>query len=276
MSKWLVGRYAPFEILAISGVIGTIISALWILIQNGSGGFFTPKWKWYMARGFVQCLSSICAIEALSRIPLADFYGIVFLTPMTTALLATFILGERIGIYRIFAIIFGFFGVLIIAGPSFESHNIGYAITLGTVLCASTSAILIRKIGHEPIPQRYVFFPFIICATVFLPLCLIKGFTMPDNIPDMFGLILYAPIAMIGVLGYSMGFGRARDTALIAPFHYTQMIWGVLIGYFIFNDIPSINTLVGSVIITLAGAVIIWRERVHHAHIASMAAETPI
>lgn len=276
ISKWLVQGYSPFEILIFSCGIGTILSGAWILARHGWRGFLTPKWKWYVPRGIVQAGSSACSITALSTIPLSDFYGIVFLTPMVTTLLAVLFLGERIGLHRICAIIVGFIGVLVIAGPSFSSGNIGYLFACGTTLFGSLSAIMIRKIGHEPVVMRFAFYPFAVGVVAYTPLLLMAGFKVPASGLDLSLLCLYSPVALVGLLGYSSGFSRARDTAVVAPFHYTQMIWGSLFGYFIFHHVPAWTTFAGAVLIIAGGLMVIWREHVQHKQIAMTAAETPI
>lgn len=276
MSKWLAGAYSAYQILAISGLTGVFLAGGWILTRHGWRKFYTPKWKWYVLRSLAQTGSSFLVIKSLSLIPMADFYGIIFLTPMVTTLLATVFLKEKIGIYRIGAIIVGFIGVMIIAGPAFTSQNAGYLYALIAVGFASTGGIFIRKIGREDIPVRYAFFPFLACALIFIPLSLQQGIKMPETTLDASLLLLFAPVALLGLLGYSTGFSRARDTALIAPFHYTQMIWGALLGYIIFHDVPPLTTFAGAGLIILAGLLVIWREHVHHRQIATNAIKTPI
>ena len=276
ISKYLSGSYSPFEILAFSGTIGALIAGGWIVRHYGVDGFKTPKWRWFLIRSLTQAVSSYCSIMAVSNIPLSDFYGIVFLTPMATALLAAFVLKESIGLFRIGAIGFGFIGVLIIAGPSFASHNVGYLYALGSVVCATMSAITIRKIGADPVMSRFVFFPFMATALIYVPAMLMTGFKIPATPLDMSLLLLFSPLAMFGLLLWSAGFARARETAVVAPFHYTQMVWGSLLGYFIFGNVPAMTTYIGSVIIVAAGILIIWREHKHHVQIATHAAETPI
>src|SRR5690606_8314433 len=125
------------------------------------------------------------------------------------------------------------------------------------------------KIGTETIPVRYAFFPFLANAVIFTPIAFFDGLAVPGNILDISLLVLFPVVALIGIVLFSIGFTRARDTALIAPFHYSQMIWGVLLGYFIFGDIPALTTFFGAGIIILAGLLVIWREHIHHQQIAT-------
>ena len=125
--------------------------------------------------------------------------------------------------------------------------------------------------------MRYAFFPFLATALFFIPFLLLKdGFRMPDDSMDWSLFLIIAPLSLIGILGYSAGFARAPSTSLIAPFHYSQMLWGALLGFFIFHDVPGPATVSGSVIIIGAGLLVIWRERVNHVSIATQALDAPV
>ena len=276
MAKHLSGHYSALEILALTGVLGMLLSGAWILGQYGWAGFKTPKWNWYLLRGMSQSGSSFFVIKSLSLIPLADFYGIIFMTPMTVTLLAALFLKEKIGAYRIGAIAVGFIGVMIIAGPSFDSGNTGDLYALVGVGCASLSGIFVRKIGRDKILARYAFFPFLVYTLIFVPVVLLAGFEMPADPLDLTLLAFFAPISLLGLLGYSIGFARARDTALVAPFHYTQMIWGAIFGYVLFGDVPALTTFAGSALIVLAGLLVIWREHVLHRQSAVATIKSPL
>lgn len=276
ISKFLTHDFPAAQIMGVTGAAGLMLCTLLILIRHGWRGFMTPKWKLYLGRGFFQALATFLVIKALSTIPLADFYGIVFLVPLATTLLACVFLGEKIGIHRIGALLIGFAGVMVIAGPSFSGGNIGYAYVLGATFFSCAGGIFVRMIGHEPVRERYAFFPFAFGASFFLPMAVHDGMVMPENALQI-GLFAAIPIlVMTGLICYSVGFAKARDTAAIAPFHYTQMIWGIILGFVIFHDIPTLATLVGSAMIIAAGGIVIWREHLHHVHIATTGSENPL
>jgi drug/metabolite transporter (DMT)-like permease len=54
---------------------------------------------------------------------------------------------------------------------------------------------------------------------------------------------------------------RFADTSIIAPFDYTTMIWGLLLGWFVFGDFPTLTVSIGGLIVAAAGLFVIWRER---------------
>lgn len=274
-TKALSGSLPVIEIIAINNTIGAILCGGWILARHGWRGFINPKWKLYILRGIVGFTAGMIIINSLKLIPLSDFYGIIFLNPMAVTLLAAIFLHERIGIYRISAIIIGFAGVLVIAGPAFESGNIGYLLALVAVLFTSTNAILIRKIGQEKIKAHYAFFPMAVNAAIAMPLTLIDMEIPRDG--GVIGLLVLLPVlSIMGLLTFTAGLSRARDTSVVMPFHYTQMIWGALLGILVFGDVPTVSTVAGSVIIMAAGLIVIWREHVHHVQNASHIATDPL
>lgn len=266
--KYLSASLPIIQIAGTVSFIGCLLSGGWILARHGRNGFKTPKLKLYILRGLSLVAAGYLVLSALARIPLADFYGIVFLTPMMTTILAVIFLKERIGWHRIAAIMIGFIGVLIVAGPSFQDKNIGYLFALCAVLFTSTNAILLRKIGQETIKARFAFFPFLVSSLVFVPL-MIPGFQRPDTMLSVSLLMLAPVISLTGVILFSMGFSKARDTAVITPFHYTQMIWGALLGFIVFGDLPAVSTVAGSLVIVAAGLMVIWREHVLHRSIVT-------
>jgi S-adenosylmethionine uptake transporter len=260
ISKWLTQSYSVSQVICLTSLAGAVYTGLWIIFRYGYKGFCSEKIKWHMLRGLCVTGTSFAVVHALSLIPLADFYSIVFLSPLVLALLSKFILGEHIGLHRALAIIIGFSGVLILAQPQFQDFNNGFLFALAGVFFIAGNGIIIRKISHEPITSLYAFYPFIFAAIINAPLMAydMKAISLVD-LP----LILALPVFLVGgLVGFSLGFSKAPVTAIVAPFHYTQIIWGILFGYFLFGDIPTSATLLGASIIILAGLYLIWREYV--------------
>ena len=54
---------------------------------------------------------------------------------------------------------------------------------------------------------------------------------------------------------------READASLIAPFDYASMLFALLIGWFVFSEMPTATMLIGAALVVLAGVLIIWRER---------------
>ena len=264
-TKVMTAEYPIVQLIGICSIVGTLLSAGMIYFRYGWRGFLTPNWKLFTIRGVLVIIVSYFVVKALSMITLADFYGIVFMTPFLVTIMSVLFLKEKIGIHRIIAMIAGFIGVLVLAGPRLDSVPLGLAFAFIGTVGGSLVTIIIRKIGREPVSTLFAFVPCVANAVVYGPLMLLPGnFHVPQDplmllLPCMLGLT-----AFIGFMCFSIGFTRATETAVVAPFHYTQMIWGVLLGYVLFGDVPAATTIVGSLIILAAGLYMLWREYVRH------------
>jgi S-adenosylmethionine uptake transporter len=274
-TKSLAADLPVIHIIAINNLIGMVLSGGWILARYGWRGFINPKWKLYVVRGIMGCTAGFLIIHSLKLIPMSDFYGIIFLNPMVVTLLAVFFLNERIGWHRIAAIIVGFIGVMIIAGPAYNDGNTGYLLALIAVVFTSGNAIIIRKIGQEKIKTHYAFFPMLTCTIITMPFML-ADFSLPHDMPTIGLLALLPLMSLTGLIVFTIGLSRARDTSVVMPFHYTQMVWGALLGLIIFGDVPTLTTIAGSLVIAAAGLMVIWREHVHHRQIASNSPDLPV
>lgn len=85
-------------------------------------------------------------------------------------------------------------------------------------------------------------------------------------------IVLLTACGLLGGLGQvTMTYSyRYAEPSLLAPFDYLGMVWAVLLGYFVFGDIPEWMVIAGSGVVIVAGLSIAWRERKHHRVIASV------
>jgi drug/metabolite transporter (DMT)-like permease len=54
---------------------------------------------------------------------------------------------------------------------------------------------------------------------------------------------------------------RHAAASVVAPFDYSTMIWAIILGYYVFGEIPTSTVYIGSAIVAAAGLFVIWRER---------------
>lgn len=262
--KLLSAEYSTVQLIAISGTTGMILSGGMILTQYGLRGFLTPNWKLFALRGILVVIVSYLAVKALSLIPLSDFYGIVFMTPFLVTILSVLFLKEGIGIHRVTTLILGFIGVLVLAGPKLSSAPYGLLMAFASMVGGSIVTIIIRKIGREKVTLMFAFVPCLANTLVYLPWMLMTDIPSIGTDLHFPGVMLVGITTLIAFICFSVGFTRATETAVVAPFHYTQMLWGVLFGYLLFRDVPPLTTIIGSAIILVAGLYMLWREYVLH------------
>lgn len=257
-AKYLVQFYQPHTILFTNGMIGTAITGVWLLTAYGPKIFNTPRLKWHVLRSICTTGSSFSVVTALGYLPLADFYGITFISPFIIALFSFLLLGEKVGWRRISAMVVAFIGVLIVAGPQYQTHNAGLFWAFLAPVCLALNVLCVRKMGHNDPIALFAFFPFVGIALFNV------GFVVPAyHVPEIHHLwvfVLATCSVMGGLIGTTVGFARATESAVVAPFLYTQIIWGVVVGFVLFNTIPTQTTFIGAGLVIAAGLYSLYRE----------------
>lgn len=259
IAKYLRDDYSVDHILAYSSGVAWILTGLYIIKRYGWNGFKPASLKFHLWRACILALTAHIVVYAFGQVPLAEFYGISFISPFLVAILAYLFLKEPIKRYQMVAIAGGFSGVLVLVVPQFSTFSTDLLLIVLSTTLFSINLLLIRKIGTQDLKVLFPFFTFggiFISSVVFI-------FDDPFSMPliDAGVFFIYGIVLVFAQLCLSTGFALAPSAGTVAPFHYIQIIWGVIFGYFIFDDVPSFTTLVGAGIIIAAGLYMIMRER---------------
>jgi drug/metabolite transporter (DMT)-like permease len=209
---------------------------------------------------------------ALILLPLADATALSYAAPIFTVVLAALILKERIRVYRWSAVAVGFLGVMVMLWPYLgrtsgldQLQAIGAACGLAGAVCAGFATIETRKLTATEATGAIVFY-FMVFTTVLALLTLPAGFFIPSQAwrwPDLHDaslLVLMGVMGGIGQITLTESF-RNGDASLIAPFDYLSMVWAILLGWFLFAELPRPAMLLGAAIVIASGIFVIVRER---------------
>jgi drug/metabolite transporter (DMT)-like permease len=218
----------------------------------------------HAGRGLVSIGAMFCNFAALARLPIVDATAISFAAPLITVALSTFLLNERVRLYRWSAVTVGFMGILVMLAPNFDPalHEAlaasGVAFAVGGAFCNAGSVIQTRRLTRTETTSSIVFYFSLVCTLAGLA-------TWP------FGWLspTWPEIAVLVTIGFCGGIGhllltesyRLAPASMIAPFDYTSMLWAFLLGYFFFGELPTVYVFIGAAIITGAGLYVLWRER---------------
>ena len=271
MAKYLRTDDSVNTILAISSFIALALSAIAIYLRHGFGGFYTPKWKYHALRGALLAASAHLVVYAFETVPLAEFYGIAFFSPFLVTILSVLFLKEPIKNHQMAAIIGGFAGVIVLTGPQYDQFSTGILCVIGSTTLFSANLLILRKIGPEPSPLIFPLFPFIGIFLSSAPFADI-GWTERTGSSFLFYGI-YGLVLFTAQLALARGFAMASSTATVAPFHYCQIVWGILFGYVIFGDFPGLTTWAGLALIVASGLYMILHERRLHRKTADPATD---
>jgi drug/metabolite transporter (DMT)-like permease len=221
----------------------------------------------HILRGLVGVASMSLGFFALTRLPLPEATAITYATPLLIVIFSAVLLNERVHFFRWTAVVVGLVGVVIILWPRLTVFSGGEALgnaeavgALAALLAAVLSAfamMAVRNLVHTERTEAIVTY-FFISASVLSLLTLPFGWVWPT--PQQAALLVGAGFfGGIGQLLMTSSY-RHADMSVIAPFEYVSLILTIILGYFIFSDVPTLTMILGAIIIVGSGIAVILRE----------------
>ena len=218
-------------------------------------------------RGVVGTTAMGLMFAGLGLLPLPEVTALGYTAPLLTVVFAAMFLDERVGFFRIGAVALGMVGVLIVlsprlstlSGPTVETvQAVGAVLVLLGAVCAALAQIYIRKLVAFEETSAIVFY-FSLTSTLLSLLTVPFGWTIPGGTETMY-LVLAGLLGGMGQIFLTSAY-RFSDASVVAPFDYASMLFALVIGYVIFDEVPTGPMLIGAGLVILAGILIILRER---------------
>ena len=256
--KWS-DTYPVGQVLFFRGFCG-IIPILFLIPKDRYLDFYkTNRSLLHLKRCFAGLIALVSIFIALRNLPLAIVVSISFAAPIFTTIFSIFLLNEKVGLYRWLAVLVGFIGIIIISEPGFSSLNFYYIYPIIFCLGLSYVAITIKKLSStEPVWLISFFFSFSIMILSF--------FTFYQNwiMPNLIDLIL---LSMIGILGGLANLWLSQsykysEVSLVTPLKYLALVFAIIFGYLIWDEVPTIKTLTGALLVILSSFIIFRREMI--------------
>jgi drug/metabolite transporter (DMT)-like permease len=212
-----------------------------------------------LTRSTLHCLSALLTFSALATVALPTATAISFSAPLIVTALAPFLLGERVGPTRWFAVGIGFIGALVILRPGGGSYDVAVLLLFGNAAASAMIQILSRKVSrHDRALTSNTYMVLVGFVLTTLPLPFVW-----QNPANRLDLLIFLAIGVVGGVGHYM-LVRAFElapAAFVSPFNYGQILGATLLGYLIFGQLPDLWTWVGAGIIAGSGLFILFRER---------------
>lgn len=217
-------------------------------------------------RGVVGTMAMGLGFAGLAYLPLPEVTAIGYAAPLLTVIFAAMFLGEDVRLFRISAVVMGLIGVSIVLsprltvmpGPDNDAATLGALLVLGGAVFAALAQVFVRKLVLKETTAAIVFY-FSLTATVLSLATIPFGWVIPA--PREAGLLVLC--GLLGGIGQIMltSSYREADASVVAPFDYASMLFALAIGYWVFDEVPTLTMLIGATIVVAAGVLIIWRER---------------
>jgi drug/metabolite transporter (DMT)-like permease len=229
--------------------------------------FHTARPLSHVVRGVVGVSAMGLGFVAVTRLPLPEAITLGYAQPLLVVVFGALFMGETIRIFRWSAVVVGLVGVVIISWPRLtlltggrgfdDGEAIGVIAALSAAAIAAVVVLLVRRLVTT---ER--------TATIVLLFSVTASVVGLATLPFGWSALSAGQAALLVASGLCGGLGqilmtesyRHAEMATIAPFEYSSMILGIVVGYLLFGDVPTAHMLVGGVIVVSAGLLIIWRE----------------
>ncbi|HEX7074672.1 MAG TPA: DMT family transporter [Hyphomicrobiaceae bacterium] len=220
----------------------------------------THKLKYQLARSLLMLSATLLNVIALRYLRLDQTTTILFLAPLTVALLAGPTLGEWVGWRRLVAILVGFMGILIAIRPGISAVHPAFLLCLGGMLSYSLYILMTRYLAAHDTSEVTLFYSTVV-GTIFAAPWALSEWVWPTG---PLGWILLLSLGFWGGASHYVFIVAHRwaPTSALAPFLYGQLLAATAIGYFVFDQLPDVWTITGAGIIVASGIYMLHRERI--------------
>ena len=257
IKKYLVHDYPVLEINFFICLFSLIPISLALQFVSGWGVLINNKVHIQLFRGVLGLVCAAIIINSFREHAFSEIYPILFSAPLILTLFSYFILKEKVGPRRIIAVLVGFIGVLIVSRPGTLHFTFSlFLLFIGAIFLA-VNVLLIRMYANNQSSIAFAFYGFL-SGLVLSAVFIFNSFVPPIG-SDIYIFLICGIIAGTGGLCISAA-SKMLESSLFAPLQYFQLIAGFVFGYIFFADLPDMYEIAGSVIISLSGLFIIYRE----------------
>ena len=257
IAKTLAPDYGPAQILFLRNLIALPIATIVAYRLGGRSALISHRPLAHLFRGGIWFGAAALFFTSLKYLGLAEATTLLFASPIFIVVIAAFLLKEHVGLRRWSAVLVGFFGVIVIIGPSSINFRPAAFLPLGGAILLAVLMISARWVDARE--SVWTLMLYLVGAGALFSSFLAPFMWTPIRATDLW---LFFGIAIFGTAGITLitqAF-RVAPAAVLAPLDYTALLWSVLLGWLIWREIPDLNTYVGALIIILSGFFLIRRD----------------
>lgn len=264
--KSVADRVPPGEVVFFRSFFAIPVILVWLGLRKELAlGVGTKNPLGHFWRGLIGTSAMGLGFAGLAFLPLPEVTAIGYAAPLLTVIFAAMFLGEVVRGFRITAVALGLVGVLIVLSPrltvaegSSHAEAFGAMLVLGGAVFAALAQIFVRKLVATERTATIVFW-FSCSAARLALLTLPFGWVMPSATEAAI-LITAGLLGGVGQIFLTSSY-READASVVAPFEYVSILFALVIGYAVFDEMPTLTMLGGATLVVIAGILIIWRER---------------
>jgi drug/metabolite transporter (DMT)-like permease len=149
----LLGQHLHITQILLVRQIGMTIMVAPAILRNFPGSLRSERPGLHVIRLCCALVAMLCGFTAVIYLPLADATAIFFAKSFFVTILAVFILGETVGVYRWSAVLVGFLGVMIMLQPGTDNYSVYGLLSLAGAAGAAAVMILLRLLSRIDSPD---------------------------------------------------------------------------------------------------------------------------
>ena len=246
------------QIIFIRGIFTLLFILLFLYLkkQLNLGLIFSSKEL--TIRGLLEAFAALFFFIGVALLPFAKVYILLSMAPILLTAFGAIFLNERVRWKRWSAVILGFIGVVIVINPG--KLEFGYYFIFPILAAVMLS---IRDMYTKQFKKDYhsLQTAFMTCFVVTIFFGLLSIYKFYDfTLKDVFILFISAFFLAMGYI-FSIATIKVALVSVTSTFRYSVIIWGIIYGYFLFDEIPSSNSYIGASIIIVSGLIIITRQK---------------
>jgi drug/metabolite transporter (DMT)-like permease len=270
-NKYVVATLPVSEIVSIRAFISTSLVFAVIVARGELAGLRAIARPDIMLRSFAESWIGPFLIVALAFMQQADVTAIYMVAPVFVALVGFGHFREQFSWPILAASLIALGGAWLFINPGPGVFQLVALLPIAASACQVLREVISRTMGNKagggiPVSNRIVLLStslFSILAGAVLAVLFpwatpVADWRWPDT--NEFLLIVTASALFYFGVTYSYEAYRGSDLSVVAPFRYWYLIVAILTGLFVFSELPSGRSLLGTLIIVGAGAIVLWRQ----------------
>jgi len=246
----------PFEIAFFRNLVALLLLSS-LILRHGLAPFHTNRPWLHITRGVINAAAMLTFFYAISITPLADVAALSFTAPLFATVLAAVVLGEVVRIRRWTAVVVGFIGTLIVLRPGEAALSTGALLIIISSAMWAAALIIIKVLSRTDSSIAITaYMAIVLTPLTLIPAVFVWQWPTLEQLVWLIGIGAAGTVAQVS-MAQAM---KEADASALFPFDFTRLIWGALIGYIAFNEIPGLATFAGGTLIFASTVYIAWRE----------------
>ncbi|WP_020561156.1 DMT family transporter [Thiofilum flexile] len=254
--KWLLQSYSLMQVTFFNCFFGMVGLFVWIYPRVEL--LKTKQIKIHLIRATLILVADLLAFYSYGQVPLAEAYTLILTMPVFTAVFALLFKHEPLNPLALVVTFIGFSGVYLMLSPRFGHFH--WAL-VAALLCAIIESISFLLVGHyraQETPQAFAFYglSLVTLSTGIAMLWSFKAMPLTDIGISMGGGVCYALASALVISAFHRG-----SPIMVSSMQYSQLIWGALLSFMIWHEVPSQRVLLGGLLVTIAGLALLHSQR---------------